>query len=277
MHPAHSHKPAHARSVGGVRSRARGHGPRNGAIAIGVLVVLGAGGTLGVLHVRAGHAAVRGVSRTTTTTALPTTTTTITASTTTTLATVGSTVACTPVAVAGGSYAVGDSVMIDAQQELQGCVPGIQVNAAVSRQWSDGETILRSVMAGASPPSVVVVALGTNGPITSADFDAMMSILHGASHVVFVTVHVGRSWQDQVNSVLASGVARYPKTVLADWESRGRAAPRVVLRRRHPSPHQRDRCASARCAHRLQGDCSRQVSLPARGCRQWASARQRKK
>jgi len=114
---------------------------------------------------------------------------------------------------------VGDSVMIDAEQELQGCVPGIQVNAAVSRQWSDGETILRSVMAGASPPSIVVVALGTNGPITSADFDAMMSILQKASQVIFVTVHVGRSWQDQVNSVLASGVGRYPKTVLADWES----------------------------------------------------------
>jgi hypothetical protein len=138
--------------------------------------------------------------------------------TTTTLPTVGSTVSCTPVTVAGGAYAVGDSVMIDAQQQLQACVSGIQVNAAVSRQWSDGETILRAVMAGVSPPSVVVVALGTNGPITSAEFDTMMSILHGASHVVFVTVHVGRPWQDQVNSILASGVDRYPRAVLADWE-----------------------------------------------------------
>jgi hypothetical protein len=37
--------------------------------------------------------------------------------------------------------------------------------------------------------------------------------------VVFVTVHVDRPWQTQVNGVLASGVARYPKTVLADWNS----------------------------------------------------------
>ncbi len=161
-------------------------------------------------------------ARTTTTTTATTTTTepptTTTMTTTTTLPTVGSTVSCTPVTVAGGAYAVGDSVMIDAQQQLQACVSGIQVNAAVSRQWSDGETILRAVMAGVSPPSVVVVALGTNGPITSAEFDTMMSILHGASHVVFVTVHVGRPWQDQVNSILASGVDRYPRAVLADWE-----------------------------------------------------------
>jgi len=109
--------------------------------------------------------------------------------------------------------------MIDAQQPLQGCVPNMQVNAAVSRQWSDGETILRSVMAAPSPPSVVVVGLGTNGPITSADFDAMMSVLQGASRVVFVTVHVDKPWQGPVNGVLASGVARYPKAVLADWES----------------------------------------------------------
>jgi hypothetical protein len=109
--------------------------------------------------------------------------------------------------------------MIDAQQPLQECVSNIQVNAAVSRQWSDGETILRGVMAGPSPPAVVVVALGTNGPITDADFDAMMSILQGASRVVFVTVHVDQPWQGQVNGVLANGVSRYPKTVLADWES----------------------------------------------------------
>jgi len=127
--------------------------------------------------------------------------------------------ACTPVAAPGGAYAVGDSVMIDAQVPLQECVPNIQVNAAVSRQWSDGETILRGVMAGASPPAAVVVALGTNGPITAADFDAMMSILPGASRVVFVTVHVDKPWQNQVNGVLSSGVARYPKAVLADWES----------------------------------------------------------
>jgi cytoskeletal protein RodZ len=126
---------------------------------------------------------------------------------------------CTPTTVPGGAYAVGDSVMIDAQQPLQECVPNIQINAAVSRQWSDGETILRQVMAGPAPPAVVVVDLGTNGPITAGDVDSMMSILQRAVRVVFVTVHVGRPWQDQVNAVLSSGVARNPGAVLANWQS----------------------------------------------------------
>lgn len=125
---------------------------------------------------------------------------------------------CTPAAVPGGGYAVGDSVMIDAQQTLQGCIPNMQINATVSRQWSDGESIVRQVMSAAAPPSVVVVDLGTNGPVTDTEFDAMMSALSGATRVVFVTVHVDRPWQDQVNSVLANGVSRYRNAVLADWE-----------------------------------------------------------
>jgi len=63
----------------------------------------------------------------------------------------------------------------------------------------------------------VVIGLGTNGPITNADFDQMMSILTGASRVVCVTVHVDKPRQDSVNEVLTVGVNSYPRTVLADW------------------------------------------------------------
>ena len=44
----------------------------------------------------------------------------------------------------GQVTAVGDSVMLDYQDPLQTSIPGINVNAAVSRQWSDGESILQS-------------------------------------------------------------------------------------------------------------------------------------
>ena len=125
----------------------------------------------------------------------------------------------TPVSVPGGVYAVGDSVMIDAETPLQSDIAGIVVNAAVSRQWAQGEALLTQLKDAGQLPAVVVVALGTNGPIAASDFDAMMSILQGVSRVVFVTVHVGQPWQDQVNSVLAAGVARFPHAVLADWQA----------------------------------------------------------
>jgi len=193
--------------------------------AVTVVVLAGAASGLALwrhthTRPRSGHAARTAPPTTLQPSTLPPTTTAPTTTVpVTTLPVQTSGVPCIPTVVAGGAYAVGDSVMIDTQQPLQQCVTNMQINAAVSRQWSDGENILGSVMAAVSPPSVVVVALGTNGPITDADFDAMMTIVHRASRVVFVTVHVDRPWQAQVNSVLASGVARYPKAVLADWSS----------------------------------------------------------
>jgi hypothetical protein len=118
---------------------------------------------------------------------------------------------------AGQVTAVGDSVMLDYEDPLKSAIPGVNVDAAVSRQWSDGETILQTLKAGGQLGADVIVGLGTNGPISDSDFDAMMSILGGASRVVFVNVHVDRPWQDPNNAVLAQGAQRYPNVVVADW------------------------------------------------------------
>ncbi len=112
---------------------------------------------------------------------------------------------------------MGDSVMIDYQGDLQADVPGVNVNAAVSRQWSDGEAIFQSLKGEGQLGSYVIVGLGTNGPITPTDFDNMMAILSGVTRVVFVNVHVDRDWQDPNNAVIANGVTRYANAALADW------------------------------------------------------------
>jgi hypothetical protein len=118
---------------------------------------------------------------------------------------------------AGQVTAVGDSVMLDYEDPLKAAVPGINVDAAVSRQWSDGEAIFQALKAYGLLGADVIVGLGTNGPITDTDFNNMMSILAGASRVVFVNVHVDRPWQDPNNAVLANGATRYPNVVVADW------------------------------------------------------------
>lgn len=142
----------------------------------------------------------------------PTTTTTLPPTTTTsTLPPPG------PGFVAGHVTAVGDSVMLDYQDPLQTDIPGIAVDASVSRQWSDGLQILQELKASGQLGAEVVVGLGTNGPITDGDFDAMMQVLNGASRVVFVNFHVDREWQDPNNAVLARGASRYPNVFVADW------------------------------------------------------------
>lgn len=118
---------------------------------------------------------------------------------------------------AGHVTAVGDSVMLDYQDPLEADIPGINVEAAVSRQWGAGEQLLQQLKSDSQLGGEVIVALSTNGPIAAADFDNMMSILQGASRVVFVNIHVDRPWQDPNNAVLAAGAARYRNVVIADW------------------------------------------------------------
>jgi hypothetical protein len=147
---------------------------------------------------------VSSASPTTTTTLPPTTTTT-------TLPPPG------PGFVAGHVTAIGDSVMLDYRDPLQTDIPGVNVDASVSRQWSDGVQMLQELKASGQLGAEVIVGLGTNGPITDSDFDAMMQVLTGASRVVFVNFHVDRSWQDPNNAVLANGASRYPNVFVADW------------------------------------------------------------
>ena len=54
--------------------------------------------------------------------------------------------------------------MLDYQDPLQAAIPGIDVDAAVSRQWSDGEFILQTLKSDGQLGADVVVVLGTNGP-----------------------------------------------------------------------------------------------------------------
>ena len=127
--------------------------------------------------------------------------------------------------LAGHVTAIGDSVMLDYQAPLETDIPGIDVEAAVSRQWGTGEDILAQLRSGGQLGAEVIVALGTNGPITATDFDDMMSTLQGASRIVFVNVHVDRPWQDPNNAVLAQGATRFPRVFIADWATLAAANP----------------------------------------------------
>jgi hypothetical protein len=123
-----------------------------------------------------------------------------------------------PTPMAGSVTAVGDSIMLDIQPYLQTDVPGVSVDGLVSRQFETGIAVVQADRAAGTLGSILVVELGTNGSVTSADFDAMMQASAGVKRVVFVNLDVPRSWEAPDNAVLAAGVARYPGVaVLADW------------------------------------------------------------
>lgn len=122
--------------------------------------------------------------------------------------------------VPGPVSAVGDSIMLDIQSDLQADIPGSRVDGLVSRQFDTGIGIVQADRASGTLGNVLVVELGTNGSVTSSDFDAMMQAASGVRRVVFVNVNVPRPWEAGDNATLAAGVARYPGVaVLADWNA----------------------------------------------------------
>ena len=109
--------------------------------------------------------------------------------------------------------------MLDYQTDLEWDIPGVDVQASVGKQWTTGEVLLQQEKSAGQLGAVVVVGLGTNGPITTAQFNSMMSVLSGASRVIFINVVVDRPWQDPNNTVLAAGVHRNRNAVLVDWNT----------------------------------------------------------
>lgn len=167
----------------------------------------------------------------TTTTAAPTTTTTKPATTATTDPHVGGAATTTPTTAPTTSAtttpptsaprsvtAIGDSVMLGAKPELEAAIPGIRVDAQVSRQFGQAISILAAYRDSGQLGSEVVVDLGTNGAFGSGQLDDLMRTV-GKRKVLFVNTYVPRPWQDLVNQRLAQGAARWPNATLVDWHA----------------------------------------------------------
>jgi hypothetical protein len=63
----------------------------------------------------------------------------------------------------------------------------------------------------------VVVGLGTNGPFSDDELDAVMAELVGVERIAFVKVEVPRRWEKKVNAALGRAQVRYPNIILIDW------------------------------------------------------------
>jgi len=112
--------------------------------------------------------------------------------------------------------AIGDSVMLGAEQSLRYYIPGIYIDAKVSRQFWDATAVLQVYKAQGLLPPTVIVHMGTNGAFSDAQFAQMMAVL-GARTVFFINAHEPRTWETEVNERLAADVQKYPNAHLIDW------------------------------------------------------------
>ncbi len=134
----------------------------------------------------------------------------------------------------GPILAVGDSVML-------GCAPNLEarlgrrltVDAVVGRQAEETIERLAEYRAAGRLPSTVVVHIGDNGPVWSADMENLRRVLRGVPRVVLINVRLARSWQDEVNDELRTFARSWPQAVIANWYAA--STPEMLTDGVHPS------------------------------------------
>jgi peptidoglycan/LPS O-acetylase OafA/YrhL len=116
--------------------------------------------------------------------------------------------------------ALGDSVMVDARTGLARRIgPGLTLDAAVGRQPAELISLLHDYGVQGALPDNVVIQLGNNGPVYSDDLIDLHDALAGVPHVLLVNVDVPRSWQGEVNSILAQAARSWGQAELVDWHA----------------------------------------------------------
>ena len=115
--------------------------------------------------------------------------------------------------------AVGDSVMLASAPGLLERLPGIEVDAEVSRSIWAGPGILESLAQTGRLRPYVVVALGTNGPVDPEPLEEMAATVGPSRTLVLVNAYAPRDWIPGVNAELASFADTHHNVVLADWSS----------------------------------------------------------
>ncbi len=113
--------------------------------------------------------------------------------------------------------AIGDSVMLAATLTLHEKFPGIYVNADESRSIYVAPAIIRSLISKDKLREVLVLALGTNGPIDRDVLDEIRELIGPDRQMVVVNVQAPRYWTSGVNTTLSSFALYYRDVELANW------------------------------------------------------------
>ena len=107
--------------------------------------------------------------------------------------------------------------MLASAVQLAAALPGISIDAQVSRQVSAGLPIVARLAAAGTLRPVVVFALGTNGAFTAQQMRQLIRAVGPHRDLVLVNTYEARPWEAGVNRVIAAAARRYPNVVMANW------------------------------------------------------------
>jgi peptidoglycan/LPS O-acetylase OafA/YrhL len=113
--------------------------------------------------------------------------------------------------------AIGDSVMLSCAGWLDDALPGIYINAVMSRQMPSGVQVVRRLAASGRLRPVLLLGLGTNGNMAAAEINQVRSIIGPHRWLVLINTYEPRAWEQPVNATIADAARRDPHVLLANW------------------------------------------------------------
>lgn len=116
--------------------------------------------------------------------------------------------------------ALGDSVMIGAEQKLAGRLgPGFSMSAEVGRQADEFVAIAQRLKREGHAPEAMIVQMGNNGPLYGEDMEALQKATSEVGELFLIDDHAPVSWIEESNRALAEAARDWPHTTLIDWKS----------------------------------------------------------
>ncbi|WP_294521177.1 acyltransferase family protein [uncultured Anaerovibrio sp.] len=122
-----------------------------------------------------------------------------------------------------GIACIGDSVMLGSANSIRKVLPGCYIDAAVSRYVGDGLEAAQLMDEQGRLGNVVIIALGTNGPIAGGEryeeqTKALLDYLGPNRQIFWVNVYAPHvKWQNTNNAYIAKMAAEHSNVHLIDW------------------------------------------------------------
>jgi hypothetical protein len=107
--------------------------------------------------------------------------------------------------------------MLGAAREMQRVMPGVTVDAKVSRHMAAATDILRQRRKTSPSDQFVIIHIGDNGFVKPSQFDELLQLVKDVPHVIVFNLKEPRRWEEANNLIIADTVRRYPNAVLIDW------------------------------------------------------------
>jgi peptidoglycan/LPS O-acetylase OafA/YrhL len=113
---------------------------------------------------------------------------------------------------------LGDSVMIGAEEKLASQLgPGFSMDAKVGRQADEFIEIVEKIKRGGHHPTAMVIQWGNNGPLYSADMEALRKATTNVGQLFLISDHAPVSWQDESNEAIAEASELWHHTTEIPW------------------------------------------------------------